>query len=168
MERHHDKCTSDIAALERRKQDLELKNRRRQQRIERDKLLFAATSEECGRIDQLIQYARSRRDRARVLGQGRLTLKNADVVRVWGAIQDAFAGPFAREGIASNQLYKAMRTAIPGIPDSTMRSHLHRLKKRRFLSHIGSRWFLDRPMLAKANCDASPPETPGNDQRELR
>ena len=114
--------------------------------VERENALIAMANEEYERLEQAVRQAKAHGARARLPGGSKLNVKTADVLRVWIAIQGAFTGPFAIYGLASNELYKAMRAAIPGIPNSTMRSHLHRFKKKRTLVQIGFRWFLEEPV----------------------
>lgn len=156
MESDLAKTARDINTLEKRMRDIRDKRQRRLDRVQRERSRIAEADEEYARLERALREARSHRNRALLPGKGKLTLKNADVMRVWVAIQQAFTGPFAREGLPSNQLYRAMRAAIPDIPDSTMRSHLHRFKGKKALSQIGSRWFLERPASGYQQNDTSP------------
>jgi hypothetical protein len=159
MESDHTQATRDICALEKRMGEIARLNRRRQGRVEREQQQIAKATEEYARLERAVRDARAHRNRALLPGKSKLNLKNSDVMRVWVAIQEAFGGPFARDGLASNQLYEAMRKAVPDIPDSTMRSHLHRFKKRRALSQIGFRWFLNQPVSAPKANHARPEES---------
>jgi hypothetical protein len=146
MERGRTTSAREIDAIQSRMLENRRKAQRRRERVERERILIQRADEEHACLERTLRLVRAHADRALVPGGGNLTLKNRDVARVWIAIQDAFASPFANEGLASNQLYEAMRIAVPELAESTMRSHLHRFKKKRVLSQIGFRWFLEVPV----------------------
>ena len=162
MESGRTNSAREIDAIRSRMLENRRKAQRRRERVERERTLIERADEEHTQLERTLRFLLTHSKRTLVPGRGKLTLKNRDVARVWVAIQDAFTGPFAREGLASNQLYGAMRTAIPELPESTLRSHLHRFKKKRVLSQIGFRWFLEKP----ANGSQSGLQHAGSNQEE--
>ncbi len=144
--------------------------RKRQLRVQREKLAIAKADEEYERLAQAVSDAKAQAHRDLLPDRRSLTLKNSDVMRVWTAIQNAFAGQFAREGLANNQLYEAMRAAVPNISESTMRSHLHRLKGKRFLTKIGAYWFLETPVRDSSHIAAksAEPTSPNSNEGLLQ
>jgi hypothetical protein len=138
-----DSKVDDIAWLENRIRENRLRNKRREERVARDTLQIAADNEEYARLNSVLADTKASHNRAPLPGTRRVNLKNEKVMRVWAATQDALSGQFGRHGLATNELCRAIREAIPGIPDSTVRSHLHRFKNKGALSQIGFRWFLN-------------------------
>ena len=144
MQTAHARPSATIRSIEERMRENRENKQRRLHRVAREEREIARADEEYELLARALRDVRAHMTGALLPGSGSVNLKNADVMRVWLAIQGAFAAPFAHEGLVRHQLYSAMRVAMPGIPDSTMRSHLHRLKKKKALTQIGSHWFLEQ------------------------
>jgi len=142
MQNEYAKTAQTIRYLQQRIGENRRKHMRRVARLEREKELIAKSNEEYARLQSVLNDARAHRHSGVLPGRDRVTLKNSDATRAWLGIQNAFTTQFADEGLVSQQLYKAMCSILPELSESTMRSHLHRLKKRNALIKIGSRWFL--------------------------
>lgn len=167
MERYYPKTARDIRAIEARMRE----NRRKKQlRVKREKRAIAKADEEYERLARALCEAKAHAHRDLLPDRRDLNLKNFDVMRIWTAIQNAFTSQFAREGLANNQLYEAMRVAVPNIPESTMRSHLHRLKGKRALTKIGAYWFLEAPVRDRAQIDpiSAEPASPTSNEGLLQ
>lgn len=68
--------------------------------------------------------------------------KNFDFLRAWVALSDVLSAADAGTPVGRRVCTETIRRAVPGIPDNTIRSHLHRLKKRGFIEAVGSGWRL--------------------------
>lgn len=60
----------------------------------------------------------------------------------WAALHQAITFYDAEDGLPSDLAHRAIRIALPGTPDSTIRSYLHRFKKRGLLVQKNGRWRL--------------------------
>lgn len=70
--------------------------------------------------------------------------KNIPFLRAWSALQAQLAHLEVGQTLRHGACTAIVRSAVFGIPDSTIRSQLHRLKKRGLIEKIGSDWRLTK------------------------
>lgn len=68
--------------------------------------------------------------------------KNLDFIRAWTALQEAMTKSGPDFPLSRSQCVEIIRKTVPGIADATVRSHLHRLRKRGFIEKVGGAWRL--------------------------
>ena len=73
--------------------------------------------------------------------QGSPSKRTVGVLKAWAALHQAI---FAEEndGLANATARRAIQIAIPGTPDATCRSYLHRFSKSGHIAQRNGRWFL--------------------------
>lgn len=67
------------------------------------------------------------------------TSRNLGVIRAWTAVAAELDKETARNGLTVQAIQHIIIRSVPGISSSTVRSHLHRFKKRGLLRQHGSR-----------------------------
>lgn len=70
------------------------------------------------------------------------TSRNLPAIRAWSALVVAIHRDTDDKGLPGRNVRQLIQNAVPGIADATVRSHLHRFKKRGLLVQRGDRWFL--------------------------
>jgi hypothetical protein len=68
--------------------------------------------------------------------------KNLDFLRAWSALHSELKKLEPGAALSQNACRLAIRRAVIGIADATVRSQLHRLKSRGFIEKIGGGWRL--------------------------
>jgi hypothetical protein len=159
MQRQTDSIALDFTVLEKRMSEIRHMNERRRARVEREQFQIAKANEEYDRLGRLLRNARAHRNASLLPGSSKLSLKTSGVMSVWLAVQEAFEGTLVGDGRTTNQLCAVIRRAMPGIPESTIRSHLRRFKKKRALTKIGFQWFLEPPPREEAAMPTSQPSS---------
>lgn len=68
--------------------------------------------------------------------------KNLDFLRSWSALHSELTKSGRCNRLSQNSCREVIRRVVHGIPDSTIRSHLHRLKAKGLIENIGGSWQL--------------------------
>ncbi len=68
--------------------------------------------------------------------------KNLDFLRSWMAIRESIANSGDPCGLPHHKVVQVITRAVPGIREATIRSHLHRLRKRGFVEKVSNSWRL--------------------------
>jgi len=92
--------------------------------------------------------------------------KNLGFLRSWAALRQAIAGCDDPSGLPHYKVARVISQAVPGIRDATIRSHLHRLRKRGLLEKVGSSWRLTAR--GAQDVDQAVDEDPTNETPEER
>jgi hypothetical protein len=93
-------------------------------------------------IENQIRDAKIKSDDIPLPGRGIPNARSMDVLRVWSALYEALVANPEPEGLLHHKACNAIRRAVPGIADSTIRSHLHRLKGKGYIAKDAGRWQL--------------------------
>ncbi len=94
-----------------------------------------------------------RNDQVELPTTASISNKNIDYLRAWAALRAALITSNPSSLLAHHQCVRVLRTAVPGIGEATIRSHLHRLKKRGFIEKIGGGWRLATARLLSRSGD---------------
>ena len=73
---------------------------------------------------------------------GAPTKRAAGVLKAWAAVYRAIHEASERDGLPNALARRAIQNALPGVPDATCRSYLHRFSKRGHIAMRNGRWFL--------------------------
>jgi hypothetical protein len=68
--------------------------------------------------------------------------KNLGFLRSWMALREAIANSYDPCGLPHHKVVQVISRAVPGIREATIRSHLHRLRKRGFVEKVSNNWRL--------------------------
>ena len=68
--------------------------------------------------------------------------RNLDVYRAWAAVVEKISFSDDPRGLTRSQVAQTIQSSIPGVTAATVRSHLHRFKKRALLVQNGNYWQL--------------------------
>ena len=68
--------------------------------------------------------------------------RNLDVYRAWVAVVEKISNSTDSKGLTRSQVAQSIRSSVPDVTDATVRSHLHRFKKRGLLAQNGNYWKL--------------------------
>lgn len=73
---------------------------------------------------------------------GPLNARSLATIRCWAAVHRALSTQQTKEGLSNAAIQKVILGACPGSPEATVRSYLHRFKKRGLIRRQGAYWRL--------------------------
>ena len=91
-------------------------------------------------IENEISSARLRGGQIPSLMPASPSRRSVGVLKAWASLHQAITTYEERDGLPMDLAHRAH--ALPGTPGSTIRSYLHRLKRRGFIAEANGRWTL--------------------------
>ena len=93
-------------------------------------------------LENAIHEARIRARGMALPTSARPSPKNLGFLRSWMALREAIANSYDPCGLPHHMVVQVITRSVPGIREATIRSHLHRLRKRGFVEKVSNSWRL--------------------------
>lgn len=140
---------ADLAALLQKREQLAFERTRYERRLEvlRTKISKLRVLET--ELDNEINRSRLRPSGGLEALDGSLNARSLATLRVWSSLHRVLSRCPTKDGCSTRDAHRAILEACPGAPDSTVRSYLHRFKKRGLVEQKANRWLLTERVRSK-------------------